>query len=103
MVIKEPSAWWQWPLYLVYVALFIAFLAMACVVSGPYLAMYPEHAPHRYDRGTMREREIIERYRRRLSRTPIVVRIARGGVAVIKLPFDYVRYLVFEVFNPRQT
>ena len=100
IVVNEPTAWWHWPPYLVAVVLFILFLGLTAVLSVPYLAMFPEHAPHRYDRGTDQQRKIIERYRRRLAKTPALVRIAQGVVAVVKLPFMYLRYLFREVLNP---
>ena len=107
ITIKEPSVWWHWPFYLSSVALFVVFLAVCGAVSTPYLAMYPEHAPHRYDRGTPRQREIIKRYRRKLSRAPLLVRVSRGAIGVIRvmidvvrLPFAYLRNSTYALFSP---
>jgi hypothetical protein len=88
-----PTARWQWPPYLVSVAIWLAWVAVLGLLSVPYLAMYPEHGPHRYDHGSERQREVIRRYRQRLSRTPTYVRVWRGTAAVGTLPFYMLRAL----------
>lgn len=62
----------------------IAVLGIVVLFSIPYFAIYPDHHPHAYDRGTKKQRETIRRYRNLVSRVPFWRRCGHAFLLLLK-------------------
>ena len=66
----SPITWLESVWAIVLAPLTITALGITVLLSIPYFAIYPDHHPHAYDRGTSKQRETIRRYRKLVSRVP---------------------------------
>ena len=71
---ETPTSWWEW----LFTPVIVAALLAMCVAACAYLTLYPERQAFAEDFGTDRQREMMDRFRRRAARVSVWRRLARA-------------------------